>query len=283
MLLLYTLQTTAKEAALAEAKELGAAEGGQLSYNGYRMYTDDDGHFVEDDDSDLIEGLFDDDDDQAEQKKGKGGLGNYRVQSPGVVCCRVPRNGSAKLISAWYGLQSGRKEKSDIISSYFNPGLCCRRELAAVGHCSPTDAECLLCSIWTLQAEAVGKGNRCMNIYRSSRCMSQLLLAAVTAPAAAVVTNEHSTLLLACYILYNIAGRGRKKKAADTEAEVDQEAADADLAADEAADCIPAAAAAVSEAEEAEEMDEELPRELYDPPEQPMQIKMEWILRNKGA
>jgi hypothetical protein len=31
-----------------------------------------------------------------------------------------------------------------------------------------------------------------------------------------------------------------------------------------------------------DEGDEELPREMYDPPEEPMQIKMEWCLINKG-
>jgi hypothetical protein len=42
-----------------------------------------------------------------------------------------------------------------------------------------------------------------------------------------------------------------------------------------------AAAAAAGEGG-GEEGDEELPREIYDPPEEPMQIKMEWCLINKG-
>jgi hypothetical protein len=43
------------------------------------------------------------------------------------------------------------------------------------------------------------------------------------------------------------------------------------------------AAAGAADGDGDEEEDEELPRDIYDPPEEPMQIKMEWVLINKGA
>lgn len=64
------LQTAASEAALAEARELAEIEAGQLSYNGYRMFTDDDGNIGDDDDSDLIEMLQDKDSASEQGKKG---------------------------------------------------------------------------------------------------------------------------------------------------------------------------------------------------------------------
>lgn len=44
----------------------------------------------------------------------------------------------------------------------------------------------------------------------------------------------------------------------------------------------PKAVAAAAAADGEDEGEDELPREFYDPPEQPVQIKMEWVLMNKG-